>query len=494
MSDKTVYAIQDRNEALLIAGLARAGDARWRVVEWRDLSVDETPPRDLARDLAVAPMDVTWLLNNHEVQIGSAALPHLKAKEMERAVAGWIARAEKGATDGYAYAWRELPAAAVDAETRDLVLTYAERDVIQSRLDRAAAWDVKPGRMQSAYMALDAFFRVAGPCAEGPQVWSLVFLGKTCNFLCVGSQDCLLMTRPLLADLSGGENPGEYVERLATEVTRSLFFARQSAGSPEVQRIVVCGDTELSPRLRERLADEQAIPVDHWDLAGHFDADGHDVDADGLLVLAAAALGGVTGVLNLVKEPRRGPFGPRARRRVLIAAVALAATITPLLWFAGSTLTTVQDDYLRGARRQLREAQRDAREAQALYRNYRLMQSRRALMEAHRASTPALDRLLLDLATSTPVQITFTDLRITTAEDGMRLTLAGESRAPSAERAQQAFLDFVTTLDSCEILGGTGEPRRLEIDRPDEPETAVKRVVFSLDYDLKTTAVEGSAE
>ena len=489
MSDKTVYSFQDEGEDLLITGLTRAGDHRWRVTLRRTLAADEAPPRDLARDLAAAPLDVAWLLRNHEVQIGAAALPPLKAKELKPAVAGWIAREEKGAPEDYLFAWRELSGAGAAAR-RDLVLTYTERQTVQPRLDRAEAWDVKPGRVLSGFMALDGFFRVAGPCAEGPEVWNLVFVGENANFLCVGSQDAVLMTRPLPADLSDGADQDEYMERLATEVSRSLFFARQSAGSPEVQRIVVCGHAELTPRLAERLRDEQSLPVDHWDLGAHFDPDGHEIGADAYPGLAAAALGGVVGAPNLLREPRRGPLGPKARRRLLVGAVALAATITPLLWYGGVTLSDLQDDYLHDARRQLRQASRDAREAERVYREFGLMRERGELMVRHRESTPELDRLLLDLAAVTPVQITFDDLRVTTEDERLRLTVVGQSRDRSAARAQQALMDFITSLERSELLGVGGEPRRLEIDRPEDPGSDLKRVVFSLDYELQAASEE----
>jgi hypothetical protein len=338
--------------------------------------------------------------------------------------------------------------------------------------------------MLPSFMVLDALFRQSGPGPDGAEVWSLVYIGRTANFLCVASQDGLLLTRPLPSDLSGGEERGEYIDRLVTEVARSQHFARQSAGSPEVQRIVVCGDESVVTVLAECLDEAQDIPVDHWDLTAHFDVGDHPVDEDGWLLLAAAALGGTTGGMNLLEEPRRTLLGAKAKRRLLVGTVALAAVVAPVLWFTGSTISGIHEDSLRSARRQLREAQRTAREAEVVYKQYRAMTERRDLMAAHRAQQHELDRLLLELADLTPSLVTFRDLQIVETDDGMLLSLTAESRANTAERAQQAFLDFIAALGTSRLLGYRGEPRQLEIERLDEGKSHVKRVVFSLDYDL----------
>jgi len=486
MTKKRVFSIHEREDVKSIVALRRAGAARWRLEEWLDLSGEETPPRSVARAMAGESQSVTWLLKNHDVQLNSASLPHLKHKETERAVAGWVAREEKGEPDQFFTAWRELRAGrkAGDAATRDMILMYARQDVVQPPLDAAAAWDVKPGRMLPAYMALDAFFRLAGPGTEESKVWNVVFVGRTTNFLCVASEDSLLMTRPLPGDLSGGQDPAEYADRLTTEVTRSQLFARQSAGSPEVERIIVCGDAQLAPMLVERLAGAQDTPVQHWDLATHFDVGDHAFTADGYLPLAAAALAGEPVGMNLLKEPRRGLLGAKAKRRILATSVALAVTITPLLWFAGTTITSIHETYLSDARLQLRRSQGEAREAEDVYKTYRRHMERRDLMNAHAACVHDLDRLLLELAGLTPARVTFRDLQIVEGEEGMMLSIIGESRADTAERAQQAFLDFKAALDASGFLIRRGEPRLLEIDRPEEQQTRVKRVVFSLDYGL----------
>jgi hypothetical protein len=486
MSKKLTYSIQDRDEGLLITGLSRTAPDQWRVKEWLDLPAEETPSRGLSRDMGEESLHVTWRLDNHDVQLNTATLPDLKRKEMDRAVAGWIAREEKGAPEQFASAWKMLEGAPdeQEGETRNLVLMYAQNDVVQPRLERAAGWDVKPGRMLPSFMVLDSFFRLAGPRTDEFKVWNLVFLGKTANFLCVAIDECVVMTRPLLGDLSGGSDPDEYVERLTTEVTRSQFFARQTVGSPDVERIFVCGDDTLAPMLAEKLATTQDTPSEYWNLGDHFDVGDHPCDADGYLTLAAAALGGEPVPMNLLPEPRRGLLGAKAKRRVLGGAVVLAATITPLLWFAGTSITGIHEEYLSDARVQLRQSQREAKEAEAIYKEYRLLMERSDHVNAHLGREHRLDQLLLELAGLTPAQVTFQDLQITGSDDGMLLSIIGESRALTAEQAQQAFLDFMSALEGSDLLGYRGEPRQLEIDRPKEQASRMKRVVFSLDYDL----------
>jgi len=103
-------------------------------------------------------------------------------------------------------------------------------------------------------------YRRYGLKDESLEGWNIVFVGKDDHFLCVSTPSGMLITRPLPADLSEGENSEEYLDRLATEVDRSIFFARQTEFNPNIERIVVCGDSELAQNLVERLKDETSVP------------------------------------------------------------------------------------------------------------------------------------------------------------------------------------------------------------------------------------------
>ncbi len=77
MSRKTTYSLQEREDQLLIVGVERLDDARWRLSQRTELEADAAPAPDLARGLGAEPLDVNWILGNQEVQLNAATLPDL---------------------------------------------------------------------------------------------------------------------------------------------------------------------------------------------------------------------------------------------------------------------------------------------------------------------------------------------------------------------------------------------------------------------------------
>lgn len=493
MTTRRGISLELRGTAVTVVGARAVGPARWDLEVATTTPVDRRPEGEAAAPLADTDAKALLLLPNDRAGSAVTAMPRLKPAELKRAVAGWAAREGGVALADSAVSWRALPTrrGGRGEQSQDVFAVFASRAALGESTRTLAPWGRTPDHALPAFMVLDEFFRAAGPDAGALRAWNLVFLGGAQNFLCVATAEALLLVRPLPSDLSAGVRPDEYLDRLATEVERSVFFARQTEGSPEVERLVVCGEPGLAAGLVARLREESDIPALHWDLAACFAAP-RPLTPDLLLPAAAAAL--ATGDLryDLLGRHGRGVLGPRARRRLAVAAIAAGAALLPLLLVGGLATARVQERYLADAHRRLDGARQRADAAAEVYARERILLAREDCIRRHTATERDLEGVLKRLAAATPAQVVYTDLQVVDRGERVILHLAGRSRAPALADAQQAFMTFQAALDGDPALRARGEPRRLEIVEKDDAGLERPQVEFRLEYEVVPRGGTGS--
>lgn len=488
MSKSTGYALHRDEHRNLAVAVAPTGPQTWRLTGWQETAAHRPLTGDLARALSRHGDRTAALLPAAEVTCTVTGMPRLGRRELARAAAGWVARKEGGAPAAWQVFWRAAPDPRGEGEQQDVFLAYAPRTVVDAAVHQAAALGARPAVLLPPPLVLDQLFRLAGPDHDELRVWNLVFVGKTGSFLCVANHHSLLLSRPLPHDLSVGTDPEEYLDRLVTEVERSVFFARQSEGSPEVDRVVVCGEASVAARLTERLEEEAGRTAVHWDLAAVIDPAGQEVAADDQLLLAAAALAGAGAPINLAPAATRPLLGPVARRRVLVGVATAAVTALPLL-LAGAVLTDqVQQRFLDGARERLTAATVQAEMAAEIYDRERLLRAREDHVAAYLEERRDLAGALRHIAGLTPPEVRYQDLQLVRRADLLLLHLTGESTAGTLAAAQRAFMDFHAAMAEARQLRPLGEPRELEIIEVDQDGRRRKTVRFAVDYELVVRA------
>ncbi len=477
-------------------GVSRLSHGRWRIENLEQNQAVGGPSSTLARDLVKNPERLTMMVPGAEVRTSLISLPKLKKKEMGLAVTGWVAREESAAQDEWCVSWRERrdDSQADEKKTKDIFLLYAPREDVDQQLALTEFWGGKPQRMLPDYMILDTMFRRYHQQAKNLAAWNIVFLGKDEHFLCVSTPAGLLLTRPLPADLSDGSDVSEYHERLATEVDRSIFFARQTEFNPDIQGIIVCGDSELAHGLIEKLKEETSVPAEYWNLTDCFEWEGGEFNSQLILPAMAAALALKKSDFNLLPKQSRALLGPVARRHLVLAASTTAVTMVTILMVGGFITAKVQDRYLDRARRQLEQASGRAHEAAEIYKAQRVLMTKEDHMATFVQNDTDYASVLLHLANLTPGQIIYKDLRLKKTNDQqLVLYLSGESKADTVAQAQQSFLDFQGALKTSGMLVAVGEPRKLVISTKSIHGVAVKKVEFSMEYSVQLANSSPSA-
>ncbi len=490
MSMKMGYCIRYQGDEIVAVGVSRLEESRWRVDHLELNQAAAGPSAALAKAMTKNGATFTMLTPGGEVRTALVTLPKLKTKQMGLAATGWVAREESSAADQWSVVWnkRERPDGKTKPDQTEVFLLYAAKEFVAAQLAKARQWDGKPTRLMPNFLALEAMYRHCGPGSKELEGWNVVFVGKKDHFLCVSTPSGLVMNRPLPADLSEGTDDEEYLDRLATEVDRSIFFARQTEFNPNVQRIIVCGDTILARGLVERLKDETSVPAVFWDVADMFEYEGDKRDSNLLLPMMAAAMTYTKSCSNLLPPQSRTLLGPVFQRRLVLAGSTAAAVVIPLLVVGGFLTSNIQDHYLEKARLQLEQARVRADEAAQIYIAQRVLQAREEHIAAIRQSDQDHAQVLLHLASLTPEEITFKDLRLKETRDGqLVLLLSGESISDLVEVAQQSFLDFQGALNSSQWLQAMGEPRKLAIVAENEKGKKVKKVEFSMEYRVTST-------
>ena len=232
MSKTSGYAFRRLGDELHAVQVLGTEPGRWQLlVSLRD-SGDIPWPEDFTRKITRSGAGTAWVVPEDMVTCTQTPLPRLKRREMERAVQGWVARQEGGTPDDWSISWRTHELASGNADAHQVAMAYARTADLDGELSAATGRGLQPTLMLPPSLIIDQFFRQAAPECQSQSVWNLVFVGGSGNSLIVANQDGLLLTRPLPGRVAGDD--AEYLDRLATEVDRSVFFARQTAGSPTV--------------------------------------------------------------------------------------------------------------------------------------------------------------------------------------------------------------------------------------------------------------------
>ncbi len=460
------------------------GQGTWRLVAHHAIADAEGWPDDLARDLGRSGRRITWLLPEDQVTCTQTPMPRLKQRELKRAVGGWVARQDGGAPADWAVSWRTFSSTTGSSDSQQVAMAYARAGDIAAQASEAEELGVDPGVMLPPSLILDQFFRAAAPDRVKLNVWNLVFVGGSANVLCVANNDGLLLTRPLPGKLIDGDDD-EYLDRLATEVDRSIFFARQTAGSPQVDGVYLCGDPDLADALRARLQESSGVPCQHWRLDEVVDCGGQAVAPDNQLLIMAAALATGQVQYNLAPRSRQGLLSEAARRRLLVGVGAAAVAVVPLLIVGGLITDQVQDRYLEQARDDLVNATDRAELAASIYERQRLLRAREDHLLQHEATRHDLDGVLRELAGAAPGAVRFRELQLLRDPAGVLLRLTGTSSAREVSDAQQAFMEFQQAVTALPSVRPLGEPRQLQIGEVDGDGRIEQTVVFTMECRLQ---------
>ncbi len=494
MKSKRGFSVHRQGEARLAVEVQRDGRGRWTVAQFERVSAGATPSVGLGRTLTREAGAVVWLLDDTEARTSVLALPSLKRRALERAVVGLVARAEGGGSEAWAVGCQELGATrrlggGEGPKLQDVFTVQAARAVVDAHLAEAMRWGLCPGVMLPAHLMLDQLYRRHGPECEDHEAWNLVFIGQDASYLCISTRQSVLLTRRLPQDLSQGADLEEYLGRMATEIERSIFFARQAEHSPQVARIIVCGDHEMAPRVVDRLQQQGLAPALYWEIESLFVWGSAVPRPDDLPAVAGALLACEGLPYNLLRTQAHRALSAASRRRALIGAGAVGAAVVPLLLVGGLMTARIQSEYLDKARGQLGEAQARAAQAEGIYRTQRILMARENRIAKFTAARPDLESVLRQMASLTPPGVVFKSLRLQESTPGaFVLHLEGESAAASGTDAQAGFVTFLEALRASELATIEGEPQRMHI-KPGETEVGGERTVFSLELRLKPIVV-----
>ena len=498
MKSKRGFSVHRQGQVQVAVEVRREGRGRWSVVQLERVRDGEAVPGSLGRALARESASVAWLVPDTEAKSTVATLPPMKGCALKRAAQGLAARSDGGVAESWAVSCHAMgpthrPGAGNDGlKLQDVFILQAARSFIDEQMAEALRWGLEPGLVLPTDVVLDLLYRRYGPEREDLAAWNLVFIGKEASFLCISTREHLLMTRRLPQDLSNGTDPEEYLGRIATEIERSIFFARQTEASPHVERIIICGDHEAAPRIVERLHQQGLAPSVYWDISSVVVWGDNVPQVDDLLAVAGALVAADGSPHNLGARHRHRPLSPVMRRRSLIGAGAVAVAAVPLLLAGGLMTSRIQAEYLEKSKDRLREVQARATQAEEIYRSQRVLLARENRIALYTAARPDLESILRQLAVLAPPTVVFKTIRLQADETGNPvLHLEGESPAELGADAQGAFVDFLAALRECEFVSLQGEPQRMHI-RPDDDEQGGERTHFSLDLQLKPiTVAEG---
>jgi Tfp pilus assembly protein PilN len=493
VKSKRGFSVQRQGDARLAVEVRRDGRGRWTVAHFERVPAGATPSIGLGRTLAREGGAVAWLLDDTEARTSVMALPPLKGRALQRAALGLVARADGGGPESWNVGCevlgptRRIGPAGDGPKLQDVFIVQASRPVVDEHLAEATRWGVRPGLMLPAHLMLDQLYRRHGPEGGDHSAWNLVFIGRDTSYLSISTRHSVLLTRRLPQDLSHGADPEEYLGRMATEIERSIFFARQTEHSPQVERIIVCGDHEMAPRVVERLQQQGLAPSLYWEIESLFVWGSAAPQPDDLPVVAGALLASEGMPCNLLTTQAHRALSAASRRRALVGVGAVGAAAVPLLLVGGLMTARIQGEYLDKANGRLREAQSRAAQAEEVYRAQRVLMARENRIAQFTAARPDLESVLRQVAVLTPPSVVFKSMRLKESEPGsFVLHLEGESAAASGADAQGGFVALLEALRACDFAVIDGEPRRMHM-KPGESRAGGERTVFSLDLRLKQT-------
>ena len=483
----TGYCIRVNDRENTLAAVTPLEPGLWQVDDLVLAKGGTMPSQNLVNTMARNGDNLTWLMPNELAEGSVMKLPSLKGKELGRAVMGTIARQEKAQAEDFFISWQALPAPKGGTGAGQQVFAlHARKSDIAEQLDHHLAHATAPRRLLPPFLVLDEFFRFTRCDPLEDNTWNLVFLGEHENFLVVGNHDSVILTRPLPFDLGDGEPDEQYLNRLATEIERSGFFIKQGDLGQGMDRTLVAGDHKLANRLVAVLGERSGVPAEAWDIARNFQWSQREPIPDSALIpLMAAAMVRHPGPYNLLPSVGRTWFGPQARRRTLVAATTLGTALLPVL-IIGSTVTAkVQESYLQRATQRLETARQEAAQAADIYTQQKVLNTQQDFLVRYRQDRPDLEQVLVQVGTMAPREILLKNLKISQDDLGKtRLTIVGQSEAPTSSQAHAAFLRFQDALDQAPFLEKYTEPLQLEISGDDLAEQEHPRTLFKMKYIL----------
>lgn len=492
MSKRISYGLYTEDGKPRLARVRR-GRERPYVLEWvRDLAAGSGTGASAGTGMSWRRESVCQLLPNEDVGLMVTSLPPLKSRQMRTAIGGALLRDKGGRLGDWVLDHQVLPereGRGPRRGRRDVAVLFVRRELVETHFDEARGLGLTPTAQLPGFLALDLLYRRHRSGGDGDAGWNLVHLGGSERFLCVGDAGGLLFARPLPEDLSGGAEREEYVERLATEVERSNYFAQQAERSLQVQRIAVSGEPELADALAAHLGASGEYEVERWRPEDLF-ADATGAGGWRRILPLAAAAAGLPGVpYDLLPPDSRQGLGTSARRWSLLAASSLGIFVVPLLLLGGLWTIRVQDRQLAVVTDQVHRAQDRVDEAAQAYLVHHALSARQFQVDELSVRRPELAAVLRDIAARTPAAIRYTDLSLRREADGRhRVVLEGESVGADGVEAQEAFLRFLDDLAGCARLESCQEPTYLEILGDDEGRTPRSRAVFTLEYLVRKEA------
>ncbi len=480
------YCLAAHAEGFLALSLGRGEAGGYRVNWLESLPAGRPGAAPHWRELTRASRRLLLLLPNDSCQLFHARLPEMKPELQRLAVAGMLQKQRGGNPDHWSVAVRRREGSK-GADGRLLVTGLAlERPALGKLLQPLAGSDLYPGLGLPQALALDALLRRELRDAEpGSGAWNLVFLGREERFLVIGDAQGPHLVRSLPADLSGGTDRDEYLERLGTEIERSHFFAQQGEQGTRVERALVCGDPELSAHLVQRLAKADGLLAQHWQPEQNFKVADAAASWEFLPVLAGAAAALEGALFNVMPRRRQDGALWHLRRYAITGGAACCLGILPLVGGGGELTRHLQSQVLEQQTLQLEQSRLAAEAAARNYVKQVGLLARQAQLDRYSPEETPLGPLLRDIAARLPGPVQLVDLDIVRDENGVyRVTLRGESRGRTGEQAQAAFLQFHAALAGTPFLEGGAEPIVLQIDGERDDEGSESRVSFELRYRL----------
>jgi hypothetical protein len=480
------YCLSPQADGFLALSLGRGEAGGFRVNWLETLPAGRPGAAPHLRELTRASRRLLLLLPNDSCQLLHARLPEMRPELQRLALAGLLQKQRGGVAEQWSVDVRRR-GGAKSSDGRSVVTGLAlERVALQKLLQPLAGGDLHPGLGLPQALAMDAYLRRELQASDpGSGAWNLVFLGRDERFLVIGDAAGPLLVRALPADLSGGTDRAEYLERLGTEIERSHFFAQQGEQGTRVQRVLVCGDPELADPLAQRLAKTEGLRAEHWQPERSFRVEAAVASWESLPILAGAAVALEGSLFNIMPRRREDSAFWRLRRYALTGGATFCLGLLPLVGGGGEVTRRVQARVLEQQAQQL-ELSREAAEAAArAYVKQVGLLARQQQLDRYTPEETPLGPLLRDIAARLPGPVQLVDLDILREETGgYRVVLRGECRGRTGEQAQAAFLQFHAALAGTAFLAGGAEPVLLQIDGERDDEGSQSRVSFELRYRL----------
>ena len=485
---RNTYGLALRGETLSALKLKPAGKSELARVEWyTDFGPDERQHAELVkaakRTLLVLPAVAANLIQ--------VRLPALKQREVTAAIHGLVTKQKGPSASGWKvdHFQRGTPGgSAGSGERQTYTALYCEKKALDPVVERVAGSGLYPNTVLSSPLVLEALLRdeIAALPKEERKSWSMVYLGRDELFLVIGDMLGPLIIRELPSDLSDGEDRDEYVARLATEVERSHFFARQSEQSFAVESVHVAGNPDLAVPLVAKLDESGSLPTRRWEPEAQFECDGSFKKWAILPLLAAAAIDPRGLPLNLFVNTKSEETGRALRSYAIAAAGTLLAISAPVILGGSLSARGVQETVMRVQSDQLGLARKQARMAAKRYLLEQSLILREQSIAANGDKDTPLAEVLRDIASRLPDRVRLTDLNLSRErESHYRLHISGEAIGKNAEEAQALYMRFRESLAQSPLIVGEEEPSFIQINAMDGKNEYSSRVTFSIEYSIR---------